>query len=203
MTLFAVKISVVLLLVAVGSVSAVHAQDAPAQPSPTPLTAPPPIKIITKEERSQIEQAGDSKSRIRMTIELAAARLTRAEQLTKQSSYDAASAEVGSYEALIQDSLDFIAGMKRDSNKTRDICKRLELALRGHGPRLTSMRRETPLEYAVWIKKVEEFARAARTEALNTFYGHTVVREPEKKSADKREEKPKEAPTPTPKSDQP
>lgn len=188
-----------LLVVAFGFVSAVHAQE--AQPSPTPLTAPPPIKVITKEERMQIDGAGDSKSRLRTTIDLAAARLTRAEQLTKRSDYDAAGAEVGSYQALIEDTLEFLSGMKRDSNKTRDLYKRLELALRAHGPRLTTMRRETPLEYAVWIKRVEEFARAGRTEALNSFYGHTVVREPQKTKPDKHEGKP--TPTPTPKSDQP
>jgi hypothetical protein len=182
---------------------AASAQDPLPQPSPTPLTAPPPIKIISREERLQIDQAGDSKARLRVTLDLAAARLTRAEQLAKQSSFDDALTEVGSYEALIQDSLDFLSGLKRDSNKTRDLCKRLELALRGHGPRLTTMRRETPLEFAVWIKKVEEFARAARTEALNTFYGHTVVRDADKTNTDKRAEKPKEIPTPTPKSDQP
>ena len=191
-----------LLLVTFVFVPAVSAQDAPRpQPSPTPLPAPPPIEVISKEERLQLDQAGDSKARIRVTIDLAAARLTRAEQLTKDASYDAANNEIGSYQALIEDSLAFINGMKRDSNKTRDLCKRLELALRGHAPRLTTMRRETPLQYAVWIKKVEEFARAARTEVLNTFYGHTVVREPEKKS-DKRQD-PKETPTPAPKSNQP
>ena len=190
----------VLLVLFVVYVPAVSAQEpeplATPVPSPTPLPAPPPIMVISKEERAQIDAAGDSKARIRVTIELAGLRLTRAEQLTKQSAYDGASNEVGSYQALIHDSLAYIGGMKRDSNKTRDICKRLELALRGHAPRLTTMRRETPLEYAVWIKKTEEFARAARTEALNTFYGHTVVREPEKT-------KPKEMPTPPPKSNQP
>ena len=200
MILFVGRTSIVLLLVLVGSVSAVHAQDAPAQPSPTPLTAPPPIKIISKGERAQIDQSGDSKARIRTTMDLAALRLTRAEGLAKQGSYDDALTEVGSYEALIQDSLDFLDGIKRDSNKTRDLCKRVELALRAHSPRLTTMRRETPLEFAVWIKKTEEFARAARTEVLNTFYGHTVVREPEKKN---NPDKPKEKPTPTPKSEQP
>lgn len=191
-----------LLLIGFVCVPAAHAQD--AQPSPTPLTAPPPIRLITKEERAQIDQSGDSKGRVRQTIELAAARLTRAEQFTKQGNYEAAGNEVGSYQALIDDALEFMATMKRDSNKTRDLYKRIELALRSHGPRLTTMRRETPLEHAVWIKKVEEFAREGRTEALNSFYGHTVVREP-KKEADKRNEKPKESPTPTPlpKSDQP
>src|SRR5262245_29027807 len=130
------------LLIVVESVSAVHAQD--PQPSPTPLPAPPPIKVITKEERAQIDAAGDSKARVRTTLDLAAMRLTRAEQLAKQTNYDDALAEVGSYEALIQDILDFLNGMKRDSNKTRDLCKRVELALRAHGPRLTTMRRETP-----------------------------------------------------------
>ena len=105
------------------------------------------------------------------------------------------------YHALIENALDFLSTFKRDSNKTRDLYKRLELALRSHGPRLTAMRRITPLEFAVWIKKVEDFARAGRTEALNSFYGHTVVREREK--SDKSNEKPKEIPTPTPKSNQP
>jgi hypothetical protein len=63
------------------------------------------------------------------------------------------------------------------------------------------MRRITPLEFAVWIKHVEDFARDGRTEALNSFYGHTVVRE--QKATDKTNEKPKEIPTPTPKSYQP
>jgi len=201
MTRSVVKVLVVacLLLGFFASVSSVRAQD--PSPSPTPLPAPPPIKLISKEERAQIDSAGDSKARVRTTLDLAALRLTRAEQLAKQTNYDDALAEVGSYEALIQDILDFLAGMKRDSNKTRDLCKRVELALRGHGPRLTTMRRETPLEFAVWIKKSEEFARAARTEVLNTFYGHTVVRESEK--SNKPQEKPKEIPSPTPKSDQP
>jgi hypothetical protein len=180
-----------LLLAAFVCAPPVCAQD--PQPQPTPLTAPPPIKIISKEERSQLDQTRDSKQRLRLTIEFAGTHLTRAEEHTKQANYDAASAEVGSYHALIEDALEFLGAMKRDSNKTRDVYKRLELALRADGPRLTAMRRITPLEYAVWIKKVEDFARDGRTEALNSFYGHTVVREAPKK--------PKE--TPTPKSNQP
>jgi len=201
------RLPIVVLLLVFVYVPAVSAQDAGPMPtpaaSPTPLPAPPPIKVITKEERAQIDGAGDSKARVRTTLDLAALRLTRAEQLAKQTNYDDALAEVGSYEALIQDILDFLNGMKRDSNKTRDLCKRVELALRAHGPRLTTMRRETPLEFAVWIKKSEEFARSARTEVLNTFYGHTVVRDSEKNANTPPQEKPKETPTPTPKSDQP
>jgi hypothetical protein len=178
----------------------VNAQD--AQPQATPLPAPPPFKMIVKEERAAIEQTNDSSKRLKLTIEYADGHLTRAEQHTARENYEAASAEIGMYHALVESALAFLSTFKRDSNKTRDLYKRLELALRADGPRLTAMRRITPLEFAVWIKKVEDFARDGRTEALNSFYGHTVVRETQKKT-DTENDKEKPAPTPTPKSNQP
>jgi hypothetical protein len=187
-----------LLLLAFVCLPAVNAQEAQPQATPqaTPLPAPPPFKMIVKEERDAIEQQSrDSSKRLKLTIEYAGGHLTRAEQHTAHENYEAASAEIGMYQALIESALAFLSTFKRDSNKTRDLYKRLELSLRADGPRLTAMRRITPLEFAVWIKKVEDFARDGRTEALNSFYGHTVVRDPEKK------EKPKE--TPTPKENQP
>lgn len=182
-----------LLLLAFVCIPAVNAQDAQPQATPqaTPLPAPPPFKMIVKEERDALEQqTSNSSKRLKLTIEYAGGHLTRAEQHTARENFEAASAEIGMYHALVESALAFLSTIKRDSNKTRDLYKRLELSLRADGPRLTAMRRVTPLEYAVWIKKVEDFAREGRTEALNSFYGHTVVRDPEKK------EKPKESPTP-------
>jgi hypothetical protein len=156
-------------------------------------TAPPPLKIIPKSDRAQLDLEKDTKDRLRIIIQLATTHLQTAESYTAQSNFEAASAEVGIYHALIESALASLATLKRDANKTRDLYKRLELTLRAHGPRLTAMRRITPLEFAVWIKQVEDFARDGRTEALNSFYGHTVVR-------DKNENKdPNEKPEPTPK----
>jgi hypothetical protein len=186
-----------LLLLAFVCIPAVNAQETQpeatpqATPQATPLPAPPPFKMIVKEEREAIElQSRDSGKRLKLIIEFAGGHLVRAEQHTARENFEAASAEIGMYHALIESALAFLSTVKRDSNKTRDLYKRLELSLRADGPRLTAMRRITPLEYAVWIKKVEDYAREGRTEALNSFYGHTVVRDPEKK------EKPKETPTP-------
>jgi len=175
------------------------AQDQPttpqATPQPTPLTAPPPLRRITKDERQQMERSEDPKNREKVTLDLAGIHLTSAEKFTAESNYEAASHEVGSYHALVQDLLTYLAAQKRDNNKTRDLYKRLELALRADGPRLTAMRRTTPLEFAVWIKKVEDFAREGRTEALNSFYGHTVVRDGSK-SDEKPPDKPEDNSTP-------
>lgn len=190
------------LLLAFVCLPVVCAQTTQPQPQPTPLTAPPPLKVITTEERQQLDQAKDTKQRLKLTLELAIAHLTRAEQLTMQTEYEKAQEEVGMYHALIENALEVLGALKRDSGKTRDLYKRLELALRAHGPRLTAMRRVTPIEFAVWIKKVEDFARDGRTEALNSFYGHTVFREPQK-APEKPKDKPKEGPTSTPKSNQP
>lgn len=191
-----IALSALLLLMALVLVPSVNAQD----PQPTPLPAPPPFRMIVKDERAQIEQEKDSSDRLKLIINFAVAHLAVAEQHTSAGNFEAALTEVGMYHALMENALAFLSTFKRDSNKTRDLYKKLELALRSHGPRLTAMRRITPLEFAVWIKKVEDFARAGRTEALNSFYGHTVVRDREKTS-DKSNEKPKE--TPTPKSNQP
>jgi hypothetical protein len=159
--------------------SVVHAQETEPQatPQPTPLTAPPPFKMIVKEERAALEStAKDPSKRLKITIEFADGHLTRAEQHTSRENYEAASTEVGMYHALVENALQFLSTFKRDSNKTRDLYKRLELALRADGPRLTAMRRTTPLEFAVWIKKVEDFALEGRTESLNSFYVHTFLR---------------------------
>lgn len=195
-----IVISAHLLLIAFVFLPSVCAQD--AQPSPTPLMAPPPFKMIVKEERTQIEaNTREPSKRLKLTIDFAAAHLTVAEQHTAQGNFEAAQSEVGMYHALIENAREFMSTFRRDSNKTRDLYKKLELALRAHGPRLTAMRRTTPLEFAIWIKQVEDYAREGRTEALNSFYGHTVVSEPKK--TEKSNEKPKPKETPTPKSNQP
>ena len=166
-----------------------------AQDSQYPqLPAPPPLKVIPTTEKAQLEAETDTKDRLKLTMQFALAHLENAERHTAQSNYEQASAEVGIYHALIENALNVLAELKRDSTKTRDAYKRLELALRAQGPRLTAMRRVTPIEFAVWIKKAEDFAREGRTEALNSFYGHTVVRE--KDQTDKPEEKPTPSPAP-------
>ena len=114
---------------------------------------------------------------MRLSLALAESHLASAELQTSHLNYDEAAAEAGKYWALVEDVFIFLSKQKVDSNKTRDLYKRVELTLRAHGPRLSIMRRSTPAAYAIWIKETEDFARQGRTEALNSFYGHTVVRD--------------------------
>jgi len=54
------------------------------------------------------------------------------------------------------------------------------------------MRRSTPADYAIHLKAAEEFARETRTEALESFYGHSVLRE--EPDIQKKPEQTKDAP---------
>ncbi len=171
-----------LLLLVVLYVPVVSGQEAPVQDQ----TPPPPLKIISRLERTQIDQSKDAKARVRTTLDLALVRLGEVEAQTSQHEYAAALAGAGRYWALMEDLFGYLKTMKSDSNKTRDLYKRIELALRAHGPRLSAIRRGTPSEFSFWMKELEDFARNGRTEALNSFYGHTVFRDrPSEQQANK------------------
>jgi hypothetical protein len=157
------------------------------------LPAPPPLRVILPAEREQLEATRDEKARIRRTLELLAVHLQHAQELTTQQKYDSALLELGGYLALIDDALEFLSKLNHESKKARDLYKQVELVLRADAPRLTAIRRDTPLEYAVRVKEVEDRAREGRSEALNAFYGQTVVRENRQKKPD--EPKPKDTST--------
>lgn len=139
------------------------------------ISAPPPMKFVTRSERTQLSAARDAKARTRATIELAESRLSRAEMLTAGQQYDAASSELGMYQGLVDDALIYL-DKAESKKKLRDTYKRLELSLRAHSARIEAIRRVTPAEYAVNVKAICECARNARTQALNAFYGDTVIR---------------------------
>jgi len=149
-----------------------------AQPATPQMPSPPPMRFVLSEDRNQLAPIKDPKQRIRLTIELAEARLTRMEELTSQKSFPEASEVLGNYLGLIEDAMHFLGSMTQDKNGTRDLYRRLDIALRAQIPRLAVMRRDTPADYSIHLKTAEEFVRSTRSDALDSFYGHTVLREP-------------------------
>lgn len=147
------------------------------QPRSPRLPAPPPMRFVPPDERSQLNATRDPKSRTRTSIDLAEGRLTRTEAFTTEGKFDQASEELGAYLALIDNVRAFIGGMNHDKGSTRDLYRHLEMSLRKHLPRLAVMRRSTPAEYSGNLKAAEEYVRDARAEALDSFYGHSVLRE--------------------------
>jgi len=165
----------------------VFATNVHAQPATPQLPTPPPMRFVTHGDRSQLTSAKDAKVRVRLTIELAEAHLARMEQLTFQKDFESAQEALGNYLGLIEDGMRYVEGITQDKNSTRDLYRRLDIALRAELPRLAVMRRDTPSEFSLHLKAAEEFVRDTRTEALDSFYGHTVLREQPTKKEDARD----------------
>ena len=161
-------------LIAVCSFPAASIAQQPLTPQ---LPAPPPMRFVSRDERSQLSVAKDLKARLRVTIELAEVHLTRAEEFTTQKKFDQASEELGRYLGLIDDARMVLAALIRDKDSTRDLNRRFDIALRAQVPRLAVIRRTTPATYAGHIKSAEDFARDTRTQALESFYGQSVLRD--------------------------
>lgn len=142
------------------------------------IPAPPPLKVVPANELSQLSATRDLKNRVRMSLEFANGHLDNAEKYTNASDFDGASVELGKYRAVYEEALKYLDDLHDRSNHVRDSYKRIELALREEGPRIETIRRTTPREYAVNIKTLADYTRDAREQALNSFYGDTVLREP-------------------------
>ena len=138
-------------------------------------SGPPPMKFLPASERSQLSGVQDSKARLKTSIGLAEIRLLRAEQFTVDQLFISATTELGVYQAIIEDALRFLSTQKIDSNKTRDLYKRLEIQLRLYAIRIEAIRRVTPLAYAMHVTSVWDFCDSARAKALNAFFCDTVV----------------------------
>jgi hypothetical protein len=141
------------------------------------LPAPPPMVSVSRDERTQLSATRDTKARMRATIEMADARLARAEELAGGQQYSAACEQLGNYQGLIENLLLFLNQTEPNKNKIRDIYKRLEISLRAQGARIEAIRRVTPSEHAINVKSILDFAFHARTEALNSFFGNALASE--------------------------
>ena len=155
------------------------AQSQTATQRPPADAAPPPMRYLPAETRAQLDATRDIKARTRLSLELAEARLVSAASHLETDRFDAATLELGVYAAIIRDAVDYVhqnnKSPGRISGKTRDLLKRIELALRSHVPRLETLRRSLPSQHAVHAQTTLDFVRALRAEVLDTFFDNMVA----------------------------
>jgi len=165
-----VLLSVCLFAAALSSQA--HAQDLVVPPQ----AAPPPMIYIPQETRTQLLSARDEKARTRLTLELAEARLVHAEQQTELKQFNAATADLGVYQALMEDVIQNLYRAGGGGGRSRDLFKRVEQALHKHLSRVEAMRRATPGEFSGNVLALVKHVRELRAEALEAFYSDTIIR---------------------------
>ena len=178
------SVTLVLIFTIIAGAQA-QAQDGAAPQQPQREDGPPPLRYIPPDVRQRLDGAKAAKARARLCMEIAEERLARAAQYAGEDRFEAATAEIGIYEAIVEDSVRALHasndGNKKGnkvSNKLRDIFKRVEITLRSHVTRLESIRRVLPERHAVYLKGAIDFVRDRRDQALSAFYSDSVLREP-------------------------
>jgi len=137
--------------------------------------APPPLKILSKNERSQMDSQTDAKSRTKISLEFMSDRLSDAERNVENKDFDGLFRDLGDFNAVMDDCLNFLARRDTGSGKVLDNFKRLEIGLREFIPRLESIRRDLPLRYEDYVRKLIKTVREARTKASDPLFADTVV----------------------------
>jgi hypothetical protein len=151
-----------------------------AQPQQQREDGPPPMRYMPEDVRQRVESERDLKDRAKLGMAIAEERLARASQFADADRFEDATAEIGVYEAVVEDTVHFLQSSGKVNNKLRDVFKRVEITLRSHVTRLESIRRGLPERHAVYVKDAIEFVRDHRDLALGAFYDDTVIREPRK-----------------------
>ncbi|HTH52162.1 MAG TPA: hypothetical protein VL501_09525 [Pyrinomonadaceae bacterium] len=148
-----------------------------AQPD-DPDSAPPPIKLIPKDEKSQLAAQANLKDHTKTALGLMDFHLAAAEKLMNAGDPTGAFRELGSFEALIDDSLAFLGRDDRYSGKVLDSFKKLEIGFRAFMPRLETVRRGLPLECDEYVRNLMHNLRDARAKAVDTMFSDNVVKNP-------------------------
>jgi hypothetical protein len=141
--------------------------------------APPPLKILSAEEKSKLGSEVEVKRRTKLALELMDARLKKAETLHTSQSYDEMFTELGAFHGLMDNMLDFLNKSDKDSNKVLYNFKRLEIGLRGFTPRLEFIHHDIPIRYEQYVRSLIKNVRTARARAIEPLFDDTVL--PEKK----------------------
>jgi hypothetical protein len=178
----------VLLLILLSFISAL-AQDGNGGSSMPDDVAPPPLKIISREEKDQLASESGVKDRSIIYLNLLEARLKKAEDLSAQEDFVSTLTQFGSYEGLLESMVNFLTSENK-SGKALWSFKKLELTLRAHNVRIESVRRVMPFKYAYHLTRLQKFIRKSRATATESLFSDSVVRVPEDKSDKKEEQKP-------------
>ena len=137
--------------------------------------APPPLRTVTKDERVKLSATSDVKNRTKLSLEMMAAHLTAAEQFNTNTDFDGVFRELGGFQGLLDNALEFLSHQNSESGKVLDNYKRLEIGLRTFTPRIETIRRDLPLRYEDYVHKLLFYVRDARSRAVDPLFSDKVV----------------------------
>lgn len=143
--------------------------------APVPETVPPPLRLLSIGEKDQLEAKKGLKDRTKLALDLMAERIANAGAMHAEENYDEVFTELGRFHALMDYTLDFLQDNDRGRGKDLGNFKRFEMGIRKFVPSLELIRREIPPAYEPYVNKLINYVRDARSEAIEPFFGESVL----------------------------
>jgi|SRR6185503_10984589 len=137
--------------------------------------APPPIKMLSKTERTLLSQKPQLKERTSLALDLMDARMRSAEKFCADENYSLMYAELGGFQALIDNTLAYLLKAKNDEGKQLNSLKKFEIGLRTFTPRIESLRRELPSNFEPYVKYLIIYVSDTREKAIEPFFSNSVI----------------------------
>jgi hypothetical protein len=131
--------------------------------------APPPLKLLSRDEREKLNAVADLKKRSQLALDLMDARLKTSETLWNESRYEEMYAQLGGFHAIMDDTVRFLV-RQPDNAKTLYSLKRFEIGLRGFIPRLQAIRSQLPYSFDPYVKSLIQYISEARDKATAPFF---------------------------------
>jgi hypothetical protein len=137
--------------------------------------APPPLKMLSKSERTQLADKPQTKEHTSLALQLMDTRLRSAEKLCADENFSLMYAELGGFQALMDNTLSFL--LKSDSNEGKQLnsLKKFEIGLRTFAPRIEAIRRDLPSSFEPYVKDLIRFIGDTRERAMQPFFSDTVI----------------------------
>lgn len=172
---FPAPLMVLMFIAALCLPVSVPGQDNRPDTSFPPDAEPPPLKVISKEERDQLNKQTSLKKRTILSLKLMDARLQNAENNGARRDYREMFKELGRFHALVDNALFYLNRNNTGNGKVLNNFKRLEIGLREFLPRLELIRRELPVSYEFYVRTLILDVRETRRKAVDPLFGNTVL----------------------------
>ena len=143
--------------------------------------APPPLKVISQDERTKLGAEMEVKRRTKLALDLMDARLKQAETVDAAENFDEMYVQLGAFHGLMDYTLEFLNKSNKDNSKVLNNFKKFEIGLRAFMPRLQMIHHDVPTRYEHYVRSLIRYLRTARAKAIEPLFDDTVL--PDKKPA--------------------
>lgn len=151
--------------------------QAPTEEAALPAgVVPPPLNVISKQEKEDLAAERKISNRTKLALEFMESRLKLSEDAADREEFQESLDELGRFQALVRDTARYLHNNEDNKGSFKNF-KRFEQTLREFIPRLELLRRALPFKYGYHVRVMMDFLRDARTNALEPFFGDTVIPE--------------------------